>query len=306
MPNPSAVAPEILGRSPQTARARDLIERYSHIPDPILVLGATGTGKSIVARALHAKSGCRGRFVTLSGGHLVETLYHSQLFGSTRGAYTGATRDSLGAFESAHGGTLFLDELPLWSRAAQGAVLQAVEEGWVIPLGAQREIPVDCRVLFGSNQPLNALVEAGALMEDLLYRIGAFVIELPPLAQRRVDIAVFAYYYLDQEGVKSPATTPPVISCEALDALLAYGWPGNVRELRSVIRYACVQAHGTHMIGVQDLPPCLRACRGSTDPVVVREVTSWMYEVMGRDRRATARRLGVHPNTVDYRLRRRA
>jgi len=130
--------PTVIGQSLALKQAVALAERYGSLQDPVLLLGPTGTGKGLLARLLHHVGWYRGRLVSVSGGHLTETLYHAELFGHARGAYTGADRDVPGAFERSHDGVLFLDELPQWSRAAQAAVLQAIEERWILPVRGQR------------------------------------------------------------------------------------------------------------------------------------------------------------------------
>ncbi len=295
--------PPLIGTSPMMERARQLVEEYATIADPVAVVGPTGTGKGLVARLLHARSGRPGRLVHVPGGELVETLYHKQLYGHAKGAYTGAYQDAPGAFQQAAGGTLFLDELQLWSPAAQAAILRAVEDGSIRPLGAHRDVFVDCRIIVGSNRPLEALASEGRLMEDLRYRLGDFAIELAGLAERRADIAVLAYHFLEDERRSAPTTTPLLFTAEALERLLAYDWPGNVRELRGAIRFAVVNAGGAERIGVEHLPLRVRTYPGDADAALLREVTAWVFAECGRRRREAAWRLGVHPNTIDYRLR---
>ena len=298
--------PSVVGRSVAVLRAMAQAERYAALSDPVLLLGPTGSGKGLLARLLHHLRGKAGRLVAVSGGQLVETLYQAELFGHVRGAYTGADRDVPGAFERARDGVLFLDELHLWSKAAQGAVLQAVEERWVLPLRGQREIPVTCRIVVGANRPLDRLVREGVLLEDLAYRIGDFVIELPPLAERRLDIAVLAFHFLEEARRDLPSACPLMFSAAALERLLQFNWPGNVRELRSAVRYACIEGSGRDEIQLTDLPPRFLDSKAKPpDRELLAEVTQWMYETVGRDRREAARRLRVHPNTVDNRLRAR-
>jgi DNA-binding NtrC family response regulator len=301
--------PLIVGWSAAIHRALDLAVLYAPIPDPVLLLGQTGVGKGLLATLMHQLSGRPGDFVAVSGGQLVESLLHAQLFGHEKGAYTGADRRVAGAFERARGGTLLLDELPLVPPAAQGALLQPVSEGLLLRLGAEREAAVTARLLFASNRPLDELEAEGRLLKDLRHRIGDFVIDIPPLVERPVDIAVLAYHFLDRARATGPARTPASFDPSALDLLLTFDWPGNVRQLKGVVAYACVHAAGEDQIGVRHLPPYLSAgrCRKLPLDLSVRsELTSWALERAHGDRRAAAAILGLHPNTIDYRRKRSA
>lgn len=303
----------IIGHSPALRHALDLATRYARIPDAVLLLGETGVGKGLVARLMHALSGRSGEFVGMSGGQLVDSLLHSQLFGHVKGAFTGAERAVAGAFERARGGTALLDELQLWPLAAQSAVLQAVDEGLMLRLGAERYMQVPCRLLFASNRPLDELESEGRLLKDLRYRIGDFTVEIPPLRERRVDVAALAYFFLDQRRLAAGAAAgiPVLFEASALHRLVTFDWPGNARQLKGAVAYAFVHAaweaegNGAGRIEDRHLPPYLSAGpRRMMDAATRAEVTEWALERVGGERRAAAAMLGVHPNTIDNRRKR--
>ncbi|HYU00999.1 MAG TPA: sigma 54-interacting transcriptional regulator [Gemmatimonadales bacterium] len=301
------LSPLIVGCSPLLQRVLELAVLYAPIDEPVLLLGPTGVGKGLVAKLMHEASGRPGEFVAVSGGQLVESLLHSQLFGHEKGAYTGADRRVAGAFERARGGTLLVDELQLIPQSAQGALLQPTGEGQLLRLGAERDTKVTARLLFASNRPLDELEAEGRLMPDLRYRLYDFVIEIPPLVERRVDIVVLAYHFLDRTRAAAPERTPAMFHPEAIDRLLEFDWPGNVRQLKGAVAYACVHAAGEEQISTRHLPAYLAAgpCRQPLLDVTDRsQLTQWAFERAGGDRRAAARLLGVHPNTIDYRRKR--
>jgi len=300
----AAAAGAIIGSSAAMAKAVALARRLAQLPRPILLVGETGVGKGLLARLIHADSGRRGEFVALAGGELSDSLYHDQLAGHEAGAFTGALRRVRGVFERAHGGTLFIDELPLWPQQAQSALLRRVDEGLVTRLGAERELALDCRLVFASNRPLAALVESGQLLPDLRWRIGEFVIEVPPLAGRAVDIAQLGYHFLDRARSDFNLAGPVLFAPEALERLVTYTWPGNVRQLRGVVEWSCMQAalHSAERIGVAHLPDYLAALDVPSVALVGttrRELSAWAFERAGHDRRRAANLLGLHPNTID-------
>jgi predicted ATPase len=216
---------------------------------PILIYGETGSGKGVLADYIHRRSGRDGRLVSLNCASFQPNLFDSELFGYMRGSFTGAIKDTMGLFEAAEGGTLFLDEIGDTPLEIQPKLLRAIEEGQIRRVGGTREIGVDVRLIFATNHDLPELIKAGKFREDLYYRISAFVVSLPPLRERRDDIAELAKYFL---AGTSPAA--PALSIEAEEALLAYHWPGNVRELRSAMAYAAAQAGGRDTLRLDDLP----------------------------------------------------
>jgi DNA-binding NtrC family response regulator len=211
----------------------------------VLLEGETGTGKELAARALHeASPRQKGPFVAVDCGALPETLLESELFGHTRGAFTGANQARAGAFVRAHGGTLFLDELGGISQAAQARLLRVLEERKIKPVGADQERPVDVRVIAASRHDLSARVAEGAFRPDLLYRLAVVRVSLPSLRQRREDIGPIATALLRRRGLE-----PGPIAGPNADRLLAHNWPGNVRELRNVIDRAVALSPGARSFG---------------------------------------------------------
>src|SRR5262249_9758735 len=198
-------------------------------------LGETGTGKELVARAIHDRSKRRERpFVTLNCAAVPAELIESELFGHEKGAFTGAAARHLGKFEQAHGGTLFLDEIEDMPQPMQAKLLRLLQEGELERVGGERPIVVDTRVIVATHRDLDALVRKGAFREDLYHRIFVFPIVVPPLRERPDDIPLLADHFAaivaEQNGWKPRAFAP-----EAVQELVRYGWPGNVRELRNVV-----------------------------------------------------------------------
>jgi transcriptional regulator of acetoin/glycerol metabolism len=206
----------------------------------ILVRGESGAGKEVLARGLHAASKRKGPFVAVNCGALPVGLVESQLFGHVKGAFSGALRDQPGLFRAADGGTLFLDEIADLPSSAQAALLRALQEREVLPVGGTRPIGVDVRFVAATHQPLEAMVAAGTFRTDLLARIAGFSITLPPLRARRVDLGILVAALLRD---LAPASAPR-FSADAGLALLSYGWPLNVRELQQALAVGLALAHG--------------------------------------------------------------
>ena len=210
----------------------------------MLILGASGTGKELVARAIyHHSRRNRGPFLAINCAAIPEPLLESELFGHERGAFTGADRRRIGKFEQANGGTLLLDEIGDMSPHTQAKILRLLQEGTFDRIGGSEPISADVRVIAATNQNLDALIEQGKFRNDLYYRLRGVTIPLPPLCERREDIAELAYYFLFRFN-KQLGTAVQSISPEALDLLEQYDWPGNVRELQSVIREALIASAG--------------------------------------------------------------
>lgn len=247
-----ADVPELVGRSEAIQEVKRLIHRYARLKAPVLVLGESGTGKDVVARALHRLGGRPGACVPLNVAALPDSLLDGELFGHRRGAFTGAVAHRAGAFEQAHRGTLFLDEIAEMSAAAQAKLLRVVEDGLLRPVGSERSIPVDVRIVSATLENLERRVEEERFRGDLLHRLATLVIRLPPLRHRRSDIPLLAHELLQRiqadVGVKhiSPAAMARLIPCR---------WRGNVRELFSVLYRAAALSEGD-LIGPEhlDLP----------------------------------------------------
>jgi DNA-binding NtrC family response regulator len=248
--------PELIGRTAPMLEVYKQIARAADSTVPVLVMGESGTGKELVARAIHAHSRRAGRpFVAVNCGAIPETLLESELFGHTRGAFTGAVADTKGLFEQAHGGTIFLDEVGEMPPALQVKLLRTLEDGEVRPIGAARPVHVDVRVIAATNVDLERAVAAQRFRQDLFYRLGVVIIRVPPLRERRADIPLLVDRFLhDAAGRAGRAVA---ISPAALDALVAYDWPGNVRELENTIERLVLFSRGA-WIEPSDLPAAMR------------------------------------------------
>lgn len=229
-----------------------LLETVARTNSTILVTGETGTGKEVVARAIHHNSPRRAhRFVALNCSAIPETLLEAELFGHVRGAFTGAVGARQGRFEQAHKGTLFLDEVGTMSTALQMKLLRALQEREFERVGDNQTVKVDVRVIAATNSDLSRMVAEGTFREDLFYRLNVIPIQLPSLRERREDIPVLARHFLD----KYAPGTPMHLSQGAMRALMAYPWPGNVRQLENAIERAVALGAGRQQIDVADLPP---------------------------------------------------
>jgi DNA-binding NtrC family response regulator len=241
----------ILGRSRPMQSLFQLLETVARTSSTILVTGETGTGKEVVARAIHHNSARRAsRFVALNCSAIPEALLEAELFGHVRGAFTGATATREGRFEQAHKGTLFLDEIGMTSQALQVKLLRALQEREFERIGDNQTIKVDVRVIAATNSDLTRMVAAGTFRDDLFYRLNVIPIHLPPLRERRDDIPLLVKHFL----TKFSGTTPVHMSQSAMRTLMAYHWPGNVRQLENAMERAVALCSGRQEITVADLP----------------------------------------------------
>ena len=273
--------------APSLAPAIADLRRIAGAPLNLLLLGPTGAGKEVLARAIHAASRRRGSFVAENCAAIPESLVEAELFGVRRGAYTGAISDRDGRIAEAHHGTLFLDEIGDLSLPAQSKLLRALQEGEVRPLGATRAIAVDVRVLAATHRDVRALAAAGTFRSDLFFRLAGAVVEIPPLAARRSDIPFLAAALLarmTREGL-GPGRR---LGSDALRALARHPWTGNVRELDNLLRRAAALAAGAE-IGSADLrlPPGDRA-PGNLEAAAIRDALGQSFGVKAD----AARRLG--------------
>jgi DNA-binding NtrC family response regulator len=235
----------IVGRSPQIRHVVTHIAQVARVPRPVLVQGERGTGKELVARAVHVASSSRGPFIAVNCGSLVDSLVESELFGHERGAYTGADRQAPGKLELAAGGTLFLDEIGNMSLPFQRDLLRVAEYRVFTRVGGSREIPFAGRIVAATNADLRQKIERGEFLADLYDRIAFEVIQVPPLRDREGDVEVLASHFLDVFIREVPAFRGKRISSEALALLGRYHFPGNVRELKTIIERAmCRDSRG--------------------------------------------------------------
>jgi DNA-binding NtrC family response regulator len=251
----------LIGTSPTMRSVFETIAVVGGNRSNVLIQGETGTGKELVAKAIHY-SGPRAErpFVALNCGSVSKTLLESQLFGHVRGAFTGAVRDNPGFFVAAEGGTLFLDEVTEIDTETQARLLRAIQEREVTPVGGTRPVPVDVRIVAATNRDARRAVEEGVLRQDLFYRLSVVVIGLPPLRERREDVRALVDYFNSRLSAEY-GVAPREVSAEAERLLRAYDWPGNVRELENVIERAFALGRGP-VIEPADLP---REVRGEDD-----------------------------------------
>jgi two-component system, NtrC family, response regulator HydG len=254
----AAPTPWLLGESPSICEVRRQVGLFAPSEASVLVLGETGTGKELVARALHAGSRRAARpLVAVNCAALPSELVEAELFGHARGAFTGAVQERRGLFEAASGSTLFLDEIGDISAAAQAKLTRVLEERAIRRVGDAHERPVDVRVVAATHRDLSAMSRSGAFREDLFFRLNVCAIELPPLRERPGDIPLLCRHFLAQAGAARPGCAI-AFSDEALARMSSYSWPGNVRELRSVIE-RCVILETRREIQASSLPPAVSA-----------------------------------------------
>jgi DNA-binding NtrC family response regulator len=256
---------EIIGTSDSLQQVFRLVEKIAATNTNILIYGESGTGKELVARAIHHNSPRSARpFVAINCGALPETLLESELFGHTKGAFTGATTARPGLFRSAEGGTVFLDEIGEISQALQVRLLRAVQEHEVTPLGSSAPARFDARIICATNRDLEREVTEGRFREDLFYRLNVIEVHLPPLRERREDIPLLARHFVKRTA-REQGQIEKTIDPAAMTALINYTWPGNVRELQNAIERAFTLSGDS--IDADSLPPRVRAAAG-TEPAV--------------------------------------
>ena len=261
-PHHAVKAPGLIGRTSGMLAVYKQIAYAADSAAPVLILGESGTGKELVARAIHGNGARASRpFVAINCGAIPETLLESELFGHTRGAFTGAVTDRKGIIEQASGGTVLLDEIGETSLALQVRLLRTIEEGEVRPVGAGRTVNVDARVISATNRDLEKEVAAQRFRQDLYYRLSVIVITVPPLRERRSDIPLLVAQFLQNASARAGRTVE--LAPEALDALTGHDWPGNVRELENTIERLVLFSRGSS-IHASDLPPAISAVGAST------------------------------------------
>jgi len=256
---PASPPGSLIGR---TAPMLEVYKQVAHAADssaPVLVVGESGVGKELVARAIHSHSKrAREPFVGINCGAIADTLLESELFGHQRGSFTGAVSDHKGVFEQAGNGTVLLDEIGDTTAALQIRLLRVLEEGEVRPVGGHRSLHVSARVMAATNMPLEQAVAEGRFRQDLYYRLSVIVIRVPPLRGRRADIPLLIGSFLDDACKR--AGQKKVLSADALDALMRYAWPGNVRELANTIERLVVSSRSS-LIEAFDIPDTIVSVR---------------------------------------------
>ncbi len=286
---------EVIGSSPAFLAALAALRRVAGTDATVLLLGPSGSGKELFARALHRLSRrAAAPFVAFNCAAVPDTLVESELFGHERGAFTGATSRHVGRFEQAGCGTLFLDEIGEVPLATQAKLLRALEERRITRLGGEGEVEIDVRIVAASNRDLDAAVVSGAFRRDLYHRLQVFPILLPSLEERRGDIPTLALYLLDRAATRHGVTSPPLRPA-AVAALVLASWPGNVRELANLLERAAILSEGAPLGPAQlglDPARCVAALADETVRGLAREAA-------GGETGDLARFLGVEPDVFD-------
>ncbi|MFS8038920.1 sigma-54-dependent transcriptional regulator [Xanthobacter sp. AM11] len=300
---PGAAAPLMAGESLATRTAWAVIERVGPMPTTVLVTGESGTGKEVTARALHAVSPRAGKpFVPVNCAAIAPEIIESELFGHLKGAFTGAASSREGLFFYAQGGTLFLDEVGELPPAMQSKLLRVIEDKKVRPVGAEREVPVDVRLVAATNANLTAEVAAGRFRQDLYYRLNVVNLHLSPLRERPADVAPLARLFMAELSAQL-GVAPLDLTDAVLAALARYPWPGNVRELRNVIERSLILGEFPRDVVPEEAEEELPAGAGTEALGAVEK--AHMLKVLteaGGNRAEAARRLGVSRKTLDRKL----
>lgn len=287
----------LVGRSNDVLKLREIVARVAPLPSTVLLTGESGTGKEVTARALHRLSARADKpFVPVNCAAIAPEIIESELFGHVKGAYTGATSSREGLFFYAQGGTLFLDEVTELPMALQSKLLRVIEDKRVRPVGAEREAPIDVRVIAATNTDPAEAVATGRFRQDLFYRLNVMQIALTPLRERRSDIAPLAHMFMMQ--LSTQLGVPPVeLDADALRELEHYAWPGNARELRNVIERSLILGGFPHDLlpkseVMPDAPP------DSLDAIEKQHILH-ILELCAGNRAEAARRLGISRKTLD-------
>lgn len=258
----------LIGKSPRFVDCMKMVGRVAATDLPVLITGESGTGKEVVARAIHQRSSrAAQRFVSINCGAIPNELIESELFGHTRGSFTGADRERSGLWETATGGTLLLDEITETSPLFQVKILRALQEGEIRRVGSNRAVAVDVRVIATTNRDMEAEVKSGRFRQDLMYRLNAVTIELPPLRERPEDVELLAEHFV--ESVAASRGAPVRFDAATLDHLRSYQWPGNIRELENAVLHAISLSDGT--IYPSNLPARITSKNGATERPSVAE-----------------------------------
>jgi transcriptional regulator with GAF, ATPase, and Fis domain len=291
----------LIGRSPSMVALRKMVRKIAGNAAPVLVRGETGTGKEVVAKEIHRLSPrAKGAFVALNCGAIPEALLASELFGHIRGAFSGATSDRAGAFRSAEGGTLFLDEIGEMPLQQQVALLRALQERAVTPVGSERSVPINVRIVLATHRDLEAEVRAGRFRQDLYYRIAMLLVDLPPLRARGGDVLMLAEHFLKAHAAGK------TLDADASRALVNAPFPGNVRELEALITRAALMSEGDQItaaqLGFQPVtasraPPGVRPLSLVRDEFL-RDYVQQAVDMFGGNRTQAADALMVSVRTV--------
>jgi transcriptional regulator with GAF, ATPase, and Fis domain len=295
----------------------EMVQQVAPLDSPVLLLGETGTGKEVIANAIHYSSPRKdGPFIKVNCGAIPETLLDSELFGHERGAFTGAISQRRGRFERADRGTIFLDEIGELPPQAQVRLLNVLQRKEIERVGGGSPIPVDTRIISATNRNLEGMIASGRFREDLWFRLNVFPIMIPPLRQRKEDIPALVHYFIDRKSLVLKLAERPVLAPGAIDRLIAYDWPGNVRELENMIERALIQRR-KGVLSFETLLPSAAAggrkgvedvgrnrALPSLDEMAVRHIRRALKVARGKINGpgGAAQILGLHPNTLRKRM----
>ncbi len=309
----------LIGQDYRMRKVFDLIESVAQSDVTVLIQGASGTGKSVLAGVIHQRSDRRSEpFVEVSCGAIPETLLESELFGHVRGAFTGAVSNKAGKFKAAHGGTMFLDEISTASPALQIKLLRVLQSRQFEPVGSNQTETVDARVIVATNTDLQEEMRAGRFREDLYYRVNVVTVDIPTLAERLGDVPILAKHFLKRFSIQAKHKHEILgFDDEALEMLQRYAWPGNVRELENAVERAVVLSKGTY-ITVDDLPPKLIEQATIAEPPAMWEarplkealegpekrIIEAALRANGWNRQLTAEQLGINRTTLYKKMKR--
>jgi DNA-binding NtrC family response regulator len=302
----SESTPQVIVKSAAMTGVSDLVDLAASSPSTVLLTGETGVGKEVIARQLHTRSGREGEpFIAINCAAFPESLLESELFGHTKGAFTGADRAKAGLFEAAGQGTLFLDEIAEMGLSLQAKLLRVLQEREIRPVGSVAQIPIHCRIVAATNRLLSEEVSAGRFREDLFYRLNVFPIRIPPLRERRLDIMPLAHYFLALHGPRE-GKIGCHLSLATGQLLEGYGWPGNVRELENEILRALMLTPTGQLVTPKALSPKIveilePIAHGARPDETLRQaldrVEAWMIRRAltnnGGRKARTARKLGL-------------
>jgi len=297
----------IVGSSPVIRETFELIERVAPTTTTVLIVGESGTGKELVARAIHQHSNLADmEFLAVNMAAMPRDMVEAQLFGHEKGAFTGADRRRDGLLRSVRGGTVFLDEVGEVPLSAQVKLLRAVEEQEVFPVGADRPVKVDFRLVAATNRDLETAVKEGAFRQDLYYRLNVFQIRVPPLAERRDDIPALVDHFVALH-CRALGKERPTVSNETMKLLLAYSWPGNVRELSNVLERACIlcaesRIDASHLPSEILVGEMLPTNLKSAVETFERSHIAWVLRAANGNREQAAKALEIDPATLYRRL----
>jgi two-component system, NtrC family, response regulator HydG len=299
----------LIGRSPAINAVADLVRRVAGTSAPVLLLGETGTGKELVARAIHAEGPRQGAsFVAVNCAALPEALLESELFGHIKGAFTGATQSRKGLFVEADGGTLLLDEIGDMPLALQAKLLRVLETGEVRSVGSDSSRATDVRIIAATHRDLPAEVKAGRFRQDLYFRLSVVPISIPALRERREDVPLLLEHFLRKSRERFPRGAALTVNGEALKLLMEHSWPGNVRQLENLVERLVITGDGPEIgaaevrgaIGDWSAADPLQSMRGEMLPlhVVEQRYIAWVLEKVGGNKTRAAEILQIDPSTI--------